>query len=268
MPRSLDITSTKNPLIRRIRALLDPEARKAEARMVVEGVRMLEEVLDAGVPVEVLVYDPHALAGPRGEALLDRARRHGARLVTAAPHVVAACSQVDTPQGLVAVVERSPAALSDLLNVAGLVVVVADRLQDPGNLGTIIRTADAAGATAVLATHGTVDPSNPKVVRATMGSLFHLPVVTAPAEEAVALLRQHGVRILVADQSGAISYEEADYHAPLAVVLGNEGEGPDPVWRTVAEATVRIPLYGRAESLNVAVAAALLLYEVRRTRPT
>src|SRR5947199_54950 len=110
MPRSLDITSTKNPLIRRIRALLDPEARKAEARMVVEGVRMLEEVLDAGVPVEVLVYDPHALAGPRGEALLDRARRHGARLVTAAPHVVAACSQVDTPQGLVAVVERSPAA--------------------------------------------------------------------------------------------------------------------------------------------------------------
>src|SRR5438552_3218374 len=134
MPRSLDITSTKNPLIRRIRALLDPEARKAEARMVVEGVRMLEEVLDAGVPVEVLVYDPHALAGPRGEALLDRARRHGARLVTAAPHVVAACSQVDTPQGVVAVVERSPAALSDLLNVDGLVVVggVALRLCEGG----------------------------------------------------------------------------------------------------------------------------------------
>src|SRR5438552_2199915 len=114
---------------------------------------MLQEVLDAGVPVEVLVDHPHALAGPRREALLARARRHGARL-------------------------------------------------------------------------------------------------------------------LVAGQSGAIGYEEADYHAPLAVVLGNEGEGPDPVWRTVAEATVRIPLYGRAESLNVAVAAALLLYEVRRTRPT
>src|SRR5256886_9598000 len=147
MPRSLDITSTKNPLIRRIRALLDPEARKAEARMVVEGVRMLEEVLDAGVPVEVLVYDPHALAGPRGEALLDRARRHGARLVTAAPHVVAACSQVDTPQGVVAVVAQSPAVLPDLLTVAGLGVLVADRLQDPGNLGTIIPTADAVGAT-------------------------------------------------------------------------------------------------------------------------
>src|SRR5207247_10922837 len=146
--------------------------------------------------------------------------------------------QVGNPPGLVAGVGRCPAALSDLLNVAGLVVVVADRLQDPGNLGTIIRTADAAGATAVLATHGTVDPSNPKVVRATMGWLFHLPVVTAPAEEAVALLRQPGMRILVADQSGAISYEEADYHAPLAVVLGHEGEGPDPVWRTVAEATV------------------------------
>src|SRR5437870_2411249 len=170
MAQTPDITSTKNPLVRRIRGLLDPEARRAEARMVVEGVRLREAV------------------------------------------------------------------------------------------------PDAAGATAVLATHGTVDPSNPKVVRATMGSLFHLPVVTAPAEEAVALLRRHGVRILVADQSGAISYEEADYRAPLAVVLGNEGEGPDPAWRAVAEATVRIPLYGRAESLNVAVAAALLLYEVRRKR--
>src|SRR2546427_9669767 len=105
MPRSLDITSTKNPLVRRIRGLLDPEARKAEARMVVEGVRMLEEVLDAGVPVEVLGYDPHALAGPRGEALLDRARRPGARLGTAAPHVAAAGSQGGTPHGLVAVLE-------------------------------------------------------------------------------------------------------------------------------------------------------------------
>src|SRR2546428_332461 len=174
MPRSLDITSTKNPLIRRIRALLDPEARKAEARMVVEGVRMLEEVLDAGVPVEVLVYDPHALAGPRGEALLDRARRHGARLVTAAPHVVAACSQVDTPQGVVAVVERSPAALSDLLTVAGLVVVVAARLQDPANLGTIIRTADAAGPTAGLATPRTVGPTNPNDAPGPPGPPFAL----------------------------------------------------------------------------------------------
>jgi len=264
MPQRPEITSTKNPLVKRIHALAERDAREAEGRMVVEGTRMVEEVLEAGAPVELLLYDPLAVAGPRGEAMLERARRLGVRLVTAAPHVVAACSQVETSQGVVAVVERPRAALSDLLNVPELFLVVADRIQDPGNLGTIIRIADAAGATAVLATRGTVDPHNPKAVRATMGSLFHLPVVIATGEEAIGLLRRRGVRILVADQAGAIDYEDADYRAPVAVVLGNEGEGPDPAWRNIAQATVRIPSYGRAESLNVAVAAGLLLYEVRR----
>ena len=264
MPKPVQITSTQNPLVKRIRALAERDAREAEDRMVVEGARMIEEVLEAGVPVELLLYDPLAVAGPRGEAVLERARRQGMRLVTAAPQVVAACSQVETSQGVVAVVERPRAALSDLLNVPELFLVVADRIQDPGNLGTIIRIADAAGATAVLATRGTVDPHNPKAVRATMGSLFHLPVVSATGEDAIALLRRRDVHILVADQAGAIDYEDADYRAPVALVLGNEGEGPDPAWRNVAQATVRIPLYGRAESLNVAVAAGLLLYEVRR----
>src|SRR2546428_3380761 len=171
------ITSTKNPLVKRIRALAERDAREVEGRMEVEGARMIEEVLEAGVPVEMLLYDPLAVAGPRGEALLERARRQCARLVTAAPHVVAACSQVETSQGVVAVVERPRAALSDLLNIPDLFLVVADRIQDPGNLGTIIRIADAAGATAVLATRGTVGPHNPKAVRATMGSLFHLPAL-------------------------------------------------------------------------------------------
>lgn len=264
MTRALQITSTKNPLVKRIRALQDRDGRDAEGRMVVEGARMLEEVLNAGVPVELLLYDPTTLTGPRATAILARLRQQGVRLVAAAPHVLAACSQVETPQGLVAVVDRPRAALSDVLAVADLFLVVADRIQDPGNLGTLIRIADAAGATGVLATRGSVDPHNPKAVRATMGSLFHLPVVTAGTDDAVAMLRQRGVRILVAHQAGAIDYEDADYRAPVAVVLGSEGEGPDRAWWGAAEATVRIPLYGRAESLNVAVAAGLLLYEVRR----
>lgn len=266
MSSRYEITSVKNSLVKRFRALADRDGRGTERRLVVEGVRMLEAVLDARAPVEVLMYDPRALAGPRGEVILDRVRAQGARLVTAAPHVVAACSQVETSQGVLAIVEPPHAALSDVLNADGLILAVADRLQDPGNLGTIIRIADAAGATAVLVTHGTVDPYNPKAVRATMGSLFHLPVVIAAPGEAIVLLRQRGARILVADPSGTTAYDEADYRAPIAIVLGNEGEGPDPGWRTAADATVRIPVYGRAESLNVAVAAALLLYEVKRQR--
>lgn len=227
---------------------------------------MIEEVLAAGVPVELLLHDPGSATGPRAEALLERARRQGVRMVTAAPHVVGACSQVETAQGMVAVVGRPHASLADVLAASDLVLAVADRIQDPGNLGTIIRIADAAGATAVLVTRGTVDPHNPKAVRATMGSLFHLPVVAADTAAAIAALRERQVRILAADQRGATDYTEADYRPPVALVLGSEGGGPDPAWQEAAAATVRIPLYGRADSLNVAVAAGLLLYEVRRTR--
>ncbi len=264
MPRSPEITSTKNPLVKRIRGLAERDAREAEDRMVVEGVRMIEEVLAAGVPVELLLYDPGSAAGPRAAALLEQVRRQGVRLVTAAPHVVAACSQVETSQGMVAVVARPRASLADVLTPSDLFLVVADRIQDPGNLGTIVRIADAAGATAVLATRGTVDPHNPKAVRATMGSLFHLPVLAVDTAGAIAALRERQVRILVADQRGATDYTEADYRPPVALVLGSEGGGPDPAWQEAAAATVRIPLYGRADSLNVAVAAGLLLYEVKR----
>ncbi len=258
------ITSTKNPLVKRIRALADRDRPERDDRLVVEGVRMIEEVLASGVSVELLLYDPKTATGPRAAALQERARQLGVRLVTATAHVVAACSQVDTPQGLVAVIHHPRAALTDALAAPELVVVVADRIQDPGNLGTIIRVADAAGATAVLATHGTVDPRNSKAVRATMGSLFHLPVASAATPEMIAALRERGVRILLADPTGSTDYTQADYHSPVAIVLGHEAEGPDPAWRDAAAATVRIPVYGRADSLNVAVAAALLLYEIPR----
>jgi TrmH family RNA methyltransferase len=258
------ITSTKNALVKRIRALADRDRRESDDRLVVEGVRMIEEVLASGAPVELLLYDPKAATGPRAAVLLERARGLGVRLVTATPHVVAACSQVDTPQGLVAIVHHPRPALTAVLAAPDLVVVVADRIQDPGNLGTIIRIADAAGATAVLTTQGTVDPYNPKVVRATMGSLFHLPVASAATPELIAVLRARSVRILLADPTGSTDYTQADYRSPVAIVFGSEAGGPDLAWRDATNATVRIPVYGRADSLNVAVAAALLLYEIRR----
>jgi len=266
MATSPEITSTKNPLVKRIRGLAERDAREAEDRMVVEGVRMIEEVLAAGMPVDLLVYDPAAATGARAGALLERARSRGVRLVTAAPHVLAACSQVETPQGIVAVVGRPRASLAGVLTAPDLLLVVLDRIQDPGNLGTIVRVADAAGATAVLATQGSVDVHNPKAVRATMGSLFHLPVLAVERAGLLGALRERQVRILVADQRGATAYTEADYRPPIALVLGSEGAGPDPAWLPAAAAAVRIPLYGRADSLNVAVAAGLLLYEARRAR--
>ncbi len=189
-------------------------------------------------------------------------------VVAASAHVVAACSQVETPQGIVAIAARPLALLADVVRDRQALLVIADRIQDPGNLGTIIRIADAAGATGVVAIAGTVDPFNPKTVRATMGSIFHLAIAEAAVDDAVEALADRGVRILVADQHGAVDFLDADYRRPCAVVVGNEGQGVDARWIEHAAATVRIPLYGRAESLNVAVAAALLLYEARRKTGT
>ncbi len=260
------ITSTKNPLIKSIRALAARDIQESDDRLVVEGVRLIEEVLASGTAVEVILYDPTAMTGPRAVAILDRARQQGVRLATATARVVAACSQVETAQGVIAVVVHPRAVLSEVLASPEMVVVIADRIQDPGNLGTIIRIADAAGATAVVSTNGSVDVRNPKAVRATMGSLFHVPVASAPTAQLLAALRERHVRILLADPAGASDYRQVDYRSPIAIVFGNEGEGPDALWRAASPTTVRIPIYGRADSLNVAVAAALLLYEARRLR--
>ena len=261
------ITSTKNPLVKRLRALAERTAREAEGQMVVEGVRLVAEALAERVPIELLFYDPKAGAkDTRISELVGKASAAGARTIEATPHVIAACSQVDTPQGILAVVEVPAVDLSVILEAPDLLLVVADRLQDPGNLGTIVRVADAAGASAVAVTRGSVDPHNPKAVRATMGSLFHLPVAEVDRDDLVRQLAERGIRILVADQHGAEDYTAASYASPVVVVLGGEAEGVHPLWREAAATLVRIPLYGRAESLNVAIAAALLLYEARRTR--
>ncbi len=259
------LTSIKNPLVSTIRTLGDPRHRRVEQRLVVEGVRMLEEVLDAGVAVDVLLYDPTLRDHARATRVLERARTAGIRLIPAHPRVIAACSQVKTPQGMIAVVHEPRVDLASVLGARQLLLVVADRLQDPGNLGSLIRIADAAGATAVAVTAGSVDPYHAKVVRATAGSLFHLPVIPVIPEAAIPLLLTHRVRIFAADQAGTVDYTEVDYRPPVALVVGNEGEGLDQQWIAAATATIRIPHYGRADSLNVAVAAGILLYEAQRS---
>ena len=230
-----------------------------------DGVRLIEEALAAGVPLEVCLYDQAAPPSvPRLATLLEALRDRGVRLIPATAHVLAAASQVETSQGIVAVAALPPAAPEAVLGHPGLLLVIADGIQDPGNLGTIVRIADAAAGTAVAVTGGGADPHHPKTVRATMGSLFHLPVFEMDTATLVAALGERAVRVIVADQRGVIEYSAADYRPPVALVFGSEAHGPDSRWTAAAAATVRIPIYGRAESLNVAVAAGLLLYEARR----
>ncbi len=262
--RTREITSTKNPVVARFRELADRRGRDAAGQFVIEGVRALEQALADRIALDAVVYDPRAAGDPRAQAVLTRAAAGPTQLIPASSRVVAACSQVETSQGIIAIAVRPSASLPGLIADPAALLVVADRIQDPGNLGTMIRIADAAGASGVIVLEGTVDAFNPKAVRATMGSLFHLPVAEAVTEEVLRAADTHAVRILVADRHGAVDFLDADYRRPCALVFGNEGQGVDPRWIDQAAATVRIPLYGRAESLNVAVATALLLYEARR----
>ena len=175
--------------------------------------------------------------------------------------VLAAMCDTPTPQGLAAVCTTTTTTLDDVLAAQPRLLVLLTNVRDPGNAGTVIRGADAAGADAVLVSDASVDVHSPKVVRSTAGSLFHLPLVTGlPVEETVARLRTAGIRVLAADGAGAVLLPDVDLAPPHAWVMGNEAWGLAPEVRDLCDEVVRVPIYGRAESLNLAMAATVCLY--------
>jgi TrmH family RNA methyltransferase len=199
------------------------------------------------------------------------ARAAGAEVVLASGEVVASLSGTVTPQGMVGVCRLLDASLPDLLATAPRLVTVLAHARDPGNVGTVIRSSDAAGADGVVLTEASVDPYNPKAVRASAGSLFHLPVVTGPeVGELVADLREAGLRVLAADGAGERDLDdlldEGSLAAPTAWVFGNEAWGLPEETRALADEVVRVPIHGRAESLNLATAAAVCLYASARAQ--
>jgi TrmH family RNA methyltransferase len=255
------ITSTRHPLVQTLRRMARRPALD-RTHVLIEGPHLVAEALDAGLLVEAALVDAGADAALA--SLADRLRAAGARVHPAAPRVVQAASSVVTAQGIVAVGRRPAAPEEALLGARDLILLVADGIADPGNLGTMIRTAVAAGASAA-AVCGGADPFHPKTVRAAAGAVFRLPIFRDDADALVRRLERTGVRIVVADPRAATAYTVAPLAPPVAVVIGSEAAGPSPVWADAALA-VRIPHYGPVESLNAATAAALLLYEIARRR--
>jgi RNA methyltransferase, TrmH family len=274
-PASLGLRS---PKVRAARQLAKRALRQRSRAFLVEGPQAVGEALTSGASLtEVFVTGEGA---SRYEALVGEARRQGAAVYLVGAEVMTELAQTVTPQGLVGVCGFVDVPLSGLAcpgpdrDSPGLVVVLA-HVRDPGNAGTVLRTADAAGANGVIFTNASVDPYNGKCVRASAGSLFHLPVVVgvSPAE-AVASLRAAGLRILAADGRAGRSLDEVTaaggLDGPTAWLFGNEAWGlPDDVL-ALADEAVAVPIYGRAESLNLAVAAAVCLYgsaRAQRSKP-
>jgi RNA methyltransferase, TrmH family len=254
--------------VRRLRQLLRKRSlRAAEHAVVVEGAELLSVALAAGAAVEAVYVAPEGAATPAVVEVTDRVLAGGGRVFDLAPGVMERVASTVTPQPLLAVVSYAPTPL-DRLAGATLVVVCVD-VRDPGNLGTVIRSADAAGVDAVVCCDGTVDPTNPKCVRATAGSLFHVPVVEGgSAVDAVAGLARLGLTTVATVVRGGTDYAAFDWTQPVAVVLGNEAGGLDEELVATLDAGVTVPMAGRAESLNVGVSAAVLCFEALRQRRT
>jgi TrmH family RNA methyltransferase len=257
------ITSPSNPAVRAARKLARPSARaRASGRFLLEGPEGIREALEAGHVPDSLLATERAAA--RHAGLVNLARQRGAQVTMVAEPVLAALAATTTPQGLVAVVPSVLEALGDLPAAPRLVCVLAE-VRDPGNAGTVLRAADAFAADAVVTTHGSVDLQSPKAARAAAGSLFHLPVVAgAPWPALRTALRERGLRLVGADPHAATTADRAPLSEPVALVLGNEARGLPAQVAADLDLIVRIPLTGRAESLNLAAAAAVLLYEASR----
>ncbi len=256
-----EITSTHNPRIVAARKLGERKHREQQGRFLVEGLQLLHMALDAGAhPLEVF-YCERLFTGTEATILLERFRRSGADLLPVSEHVMAALSQRETPQGIVATFALFETPLEALHPSERALVVVLDRLQDPGNLGTLIRTADAVGAAAVVLIEPCVDPFDPKSVRGSMGSLFHVPLVrTGDVSGLFAWLRRRELRPVGADAHRGEPWGRGLWDGGVALILGNEARGLSEDVRAHVDAWARLPILGKAESLNVAVAGGVLMY--------
>jgi TrmH family RNA methyltransferase len=262
------ITSQSNPAVRAARKLARPSSRaRSEGRFLLEGPEGIRAALESGHVPDSLLATERAAA--RHAGLVNQARQGGARVTLVAEPVLSALTATTTPQGLVAVLPSVLRPLEALPAAPRLVCVLAE-VRDPGNAGTVVRAADAFGADAVVTTRGSVDLLSPKAVRAAAGSLFHLPVTAGVPWPALrAALRGRGLRLVGADPHAERTLDRAPLAEPVALVLGNEAHGLPEEVAADLDLVVRVPLAGRAESLNLAAAAAVLLYETsRRQAPT
>ncbi|WP_201305409.1 TrmH family RNA methyltransferase [Paenibacillus puerhi] len=263
------ISSAQNPRVKQWAELQSRKGRDKSGRFLIEGLHLVEEALESElIPPEVVVYaeDRKSVCA----SLLAKAKAAGIECVAVAESVLAKCTDTLTPQPVFAVVPKLPWRLSDLMQVkAGeppALVIAIDGMQDPGNLGTIIRSADAVGASGIVLGKGTVDLYNPKTVRSTMGSLFHLPIVAADLTECLPQAAEAGIQVVGTSLQGAVPMYECDLRPATWIVIGNEGQGVSEAVSELVERHVLIPMQGRAESLNAAMAATVMLFEAARQR--
>ena len=261
----MKITSLQNPKIKDAVKLRERKDREATQQFLIEGYRELKRAVDAGRNVHTLFFCPEFFLGENERALIEEA---GGEAIECSPEVFAKISYRDRPDGLLAVapqVHETLFGLERLLKPTPF-LIIAESIEKPGNLGTILRSADAAGVDAVIVCDPTTDIHNPNVVRSSVGTLFTVPVIEATSTETLEFLKQRSIAIVAATPHAQLEFTDANFQVPLAVAVGTEQYGLTEEWMQKADIQVRIPMFGVADSLNVASATTLVLYEVVRQR--
>jgi TrmH family RNA methyltransferase len=255
------ITSTKNTKIKEIKALQAKKRNRIKSgSFVVEGVRVLEDALASGLAPTLVLYSEDLQK--RGMALIEKTLELGAQVESAMPHVMSAASDTKNSQGILMVFPFPN--IPETKNISS--VLILDKVRDPGNMGTLLRSASAADLDAVWLSPNCVDPFSPKVVRAGMGAHFKLPVISLDYEQIANRLSNHQLHLFISEMDADMNYFEANFNNPSAIVIGSEAVGTSNELLALPHTSVSIPMPGKVESLNAAVAGSLLIFELVRQR--
>lgn len=265
------ITSLQNPKVKQVLHLRDRHERDQTGQFLIEGYREILRALDAGWKIETLFTCQELFLGSNEPALIQRMISRGTMHLTCAEKAFHKMSYRDRPDGLLAIAPQKHLKLDDLKQQQATkqalpFYVVAEAIEKPGNLGTILRSSDAVGVTGLIVCDRCTDIYNPNVVRASVGTLFTVPTVEAKGEETLQWLKSQGIMILAATPHAAQEFTQVNLVQPIAIAVGTEQLGLSERWMQQADLQVRIPMNGVADSLNVAMATTLLLYEVHRQR--
>lgn len=262
----MNITSPSNPRIKEALKIKDNKQGKGDNLFLLEGPNLIEMALNSGNRIKEVFFVNSFLTKQNGQKLIAQISKSTNKIYEVTEQILNKLAGTETPQGIIAVVSYHPKQLEDIKFKTIPLLVVIDSIQDPGNLGTIIRTSDAVGADAVIILEGSCDAFNQKTLRATAGSIFNLPVINTDVTKLMKWLSANQISLVLTSQNAEISIFDADINKACAFVFGNEAHGINSQIKNKSELVFRIPIFGKAESLNVTASAAVCLYEAVRQR--
>src|ERR671913_309110 len=261
MPR--EVTAFSNATVKRLRSLRDKKARKAEGLFLAEGLRIIAEARDSGRLPEIVMFSPEGARHPLAAEIIAATEEAGGDAIETTPDILSKTSGKDNPQMLLAAYRQPDTALDAIDRAAAPIWFVAQALRDPGNIGTILRTGDAVGAGGLILIDDSADPYSVEAVRASMGAIFTQQVAKASWAEFVAWLRSGAGQLVGTSLNTDRDYLEVDYQDPCFLLIGNEQQGLPEAYEEECDVLVKIPMAGRADSLNAAIAAAVMAFQVR-----